>query len=92
MTFVSNTELSSSIQLTEAHSVLLAGTEDGGEVFKNDRSIEILSGFSDIGNPNFRKSEISDIGILEFRKTRKSGFSDIPIFRVFGKSEKCKES
>ena len=33
------------------------------------------------------KSGFPEIGLPKIRKTRKSGFSDIPIFRIFGKSE-----
>ena len=43
------------------------------------------SGFSDS-----RKSGFSEIGFLKIRKTRKSGFLGIPIFRIFGKSENRK--
>ena len=33
------------------------------------------------GFPDSRKSAFSEIGFLKVRKTRKSGFSDVPIFR-----------
>ena len=58
----------------------------GNPDFRRFGSPEIWKyGFSDS-----RKSGFSEIGFLIFRKTRNSGFSGIPIFRIFGKSENPK--
>ena len=34
--------------------------------------------------------DVSEVGLLKFRKTRTFGIPDIPIFRIFGKSENPK--